>query len=99
MGTNNSQIKTQDETGTIGSSILPTSERQVRPLVSLEPEQQRLAWQQAVEQAGGKIPSGRQVQDIVDIIRERTKVPNPYHVGEVCILLPKDNPELKGKSG
>lgn len=112
MGTNNSQIKTQDQTRTNGSQIeipegkrtngsqiLPTSERQVRPLVSLEPEEQRLAWQQAVEQAGGKIPSGRQVQDIVDKIRERTKVPNPYHVGEVCILLPKDNPELKGKSG
>ncbi|MBK1990891.1 hypothetical protein A0J48_025850 [Sphaerospermopsis aphanizomenoides BCCUSP55] len=99
MGTNNSQVKTQDQTGTNGSQILPTSERQVRPLVSLEPEQQCLAWQQAVEQAGGKIPSGRQVQDIVDKIRERTKVPNPYHVGEVCILLPKDNPELKGKSG
>ncbi|WP_353933308.1 hypothetical protein WJM97_23490 (plasmid) [Okeanomitos corallinicola TIOX110] len=99
MGTNGSQIRIPDETGTNGSQILPTRERQVRPLVSLEPEKQRLAWQQAVEQAGGKIPSGRQVQDIVDKIRERTKVPNPYHVGEVCILLPKDNPELKGKSG
>lgn len=85
--------------GTNGSQILPTNERQVRPLVSLEPEQQRLAWQKAVEQGDGKIPSGRQVQDIVDKIRERTKIPNPYHVGEVCILLPKDNPELKGKSG
>ncbi|MBD2694660.1 hypothetical protein H6G68_23430 [Anabaena catenula FACHB-362] len=99
MGTNGSQIEIPNETGTNGSQILPTSERQVRPLVPLEPEQQCLAWQQAVEQAGGKIPSGRQVQDIVDKIRERTKVPNPYHVGEVCILLPKDNPELKGKSG
>jgi hypothetical protein len=65
----------------------------------LEPEQQRLVWQRAVEQTGGRIPSGRIVQDIVDKIRERTKVPNPYHLGEVCILLPKDNPELKGKSG
>lgn len=99
MGTNGSQIQNLDETGTIGSQILPTSERQVRPLVSLEPEQQRLAWQQAIEQAGGKIPSGRIVQDIVDKIRERTKVPNPYRLGEICTLLPKDNPELKGKSG
>ncbi|MGM3309718.1 hypothetical protein ACSQ6I_27670 [Anabaena sp. WFMT] len=99
MGTIGSQIKIPNEMGTIGSQILPTSERQVRPLVPLDPEQQRLVWQQAVEQGGGKIPSGRQVQDIVDKIRERTKVPLPYHVGEVCILLPKDNPELKGKSG
>lgn len=68
-------------------------------MVPLEPEQQRLAWQQAVEQTGSKIPSGRIVRDIVDKIRERTKVPNPYRLGEVCILLPKNNPELKGKSG
>ncbi|WP_045873568.1 hypothetical protein [Tolypothrix sp. PCC 7601] len=99
MGTNGSQIENSDETGTNGSQILPTSERQVRPLVPLEPEQQRQAWQKAVELAGGKIPSGRIVQDIVDKIRERTKVPNPYRLGEVCTLLPKDNPELKGRSG
>ncbi|BAY67019.1 hypothetical protein NIES22_71630 (plasmid) [Calothrix brevissima NIES-22] len=99
MGTNGSQIGNSDEMGTNGSQILPTSERQVRPLVPLKPEQQRQAWQQAVELAGGKIPSGRIVQDIVDKIRERTKLPNPYRLGEVCTLLPKDNPELKGKSG
>lgn len=99
MGTNASQVENLDEMGTNASQILPTSERQVRPLLPLEPEQQRQAWQQAVELAGGKIPSGRIVQDIVDKIRERTKVPNPYRLGEVCTLLPKDNPELKGKSG
>jgi hypothetical protein len=30
---------------------------------------------------------------------ERTQVPNPYRVGEVCQILPKDNPELRGKGG
>ncbi|MFN6496840.1 MAG: hypothetical protein RMX65_007495 [Nostoc sp. DedQUE01] len=60
--------------GTIGFQILPMSDRQVKPLVPLEPEQQRLGWQQAVELAGGKIPSSRIVQDIVDKIRERTKL-------------------------
>ncbi|BAY67013.1 hypothetical protein NIES22_71570 (plasmid) [Calothrix brevissima NIES-22] len=49
--------------GTIGSQILPMSDRQVRPLVLLEPEQQRLAWQQTIEQASGKILSSRIVQD------------------------------------
>ncbi|MHC5832641.1 MAG: hypothetical protein ACYT04_95850, partial [Nostoc sp.] len=36
-------------------------------------------------------PSDRIVKDIVDRIRERTKVPNPYHyhIGEICIFLPK----------
>ena len=45
--------------------ILPTSEWQIRPLTSLEPDQQRQVWQEAVEKAGGKIPSGRIVKSIV----------------------------------
>jgi hypothetical protein len=99
MGTNGSQIEVQGEMGTNGSQILPTSERQVRPMVQLKPEQQCVVWQQAVEQAGGKIPSGRIVKDIVDQIRERTKIPNPHHLGEICVLVPKDNPDLRGKAG
>jgi hypothetical protein len=39
------------------------------------------------------------VKDVVDRIGERAKVPNPYHIGEICILLPKDNPDLRGKAG
>ncbi len=68
---------------TIGSQILPTNECQVRPLARLEPSQQRECWRQAVKAAGDKVPSGRQVKDIVDRIRERTKVPNPYREGEI----------------
>ncbi|MEH2172291.1 hypothetical protein [Nostoc sp.] len=30
---------------------------------------------------------------------ERTKVPNTYQIGEVCQILAKDNPELRGKGG
>ncbi|WP_341528422.1 hypothetical protein WKK05_03465 [Nostoc sp. UHCC 0302] len=32
-------------------------------------------------------------------IIERTKVPNTYQLGEVCQILAKDNPELRGKGG
>ncbi len=49
--------------------ILPTTERQVRALVSLEPSQQRECWKEAVEEAGGKAPSGNVVKSIVDKIR------------------------------
>ncbi|MBG1268470.1 hypothetical protein [Nostoc sp. WHI] len=87
---------------TIGRQIpMPTNERQLRFLAKaeLEPSVQADVWQQAVEQAGNKIPSGRIVKDVVDRIRERTKVPNPYHIGEICILLPKDDPDLRGKAG
>jgi hypothetical protein len=84
---------------TNGLQILPNNERQVRPLVSLEPEVQREAWQKAVEEAGGKVPSGRIVKDVVQRIMERTRVPNTYQLGEVCQILAKDNPELRGKGG
>ncbi len=53
------------ETGTICSQILPTRECQVRPLTKLNPDQQREVWHQAVTEAGGKVPSGRIVKDIV----------------------------------
>jgi hypothetical protein len=79
--------------------ILPTNERQVRPLVPLEPEVQRTAWQTAVQEAGGKVPTGRIVKDVVQRIMERTKVPNTYQIGEVCQILVKDNPDLRGKGG
>ncbi|MBD2563963.1 MULTISPECIES: hypothetical protein [Nostoc] len=87
------------EMSTIGLQILPTNERQVRPLVALEPEVQRTAWQQAVQVAGGKVPTGRIVKDVVQRIMERTQVPNTYQIGEVCQILAKDNPELRGKGG
>jgi hypothetical protein len=99
MGTNSSQNESQDEMGTNSSQILPTSEVQVRPLAKLEPQQQPGAWQQAVEKAEGKVPSGRIVKDVVQQIMERTKVPNTYQIGEVCQILAKDNPELRGKGG
>jgi hypothetical protein len=84
---------------TNGLQILPNNERQVRPLVSLEPEVQREAWQKAVDEAGGKVPSGRIVKNVVQRIMERTRVPNTYQLGEVCQILAKDNPELRGKGG
>ncbi|MEH2382871.1 MAG: hypothetical protein V7K27_28965 [Nostoc sp.] len=87
------------EMSTSGLQILPTNERQVRPLVALEPEVQRTAWQQAVHEAGGKVPTGRIVKDVVQRIMERTKVPNTYQIGEVCQIIVKDNPELRGKGG
>ncbi|QLE53262.1 hypothetical protein FD724_35685 (plasmid) [Nostoc sp. C057] len=79
--------------------ILPTNERQVRPMTKLEPHQQQEVWVKAVEQSGGKVPPARIVKNVVQQIMERTQVPNTYQLGEVCQILTKDNPELRGKSG
>ncbi|MBD2200187.1 MULTISPECIES: hypothetical protein [Calothrix] len=84
---------------TNGCQILPTNERQIRPLTKLEPQQQQEVWQQAVQEAGGKVPTGKIVKDIVQRIMERTQIPNTYQLGEVCQILAKDNPELRGKGG
>ena len=99
LTTNGTQTETETQMTTNGTQILPTSEGQVRPLTKLEPDQQREAWQKAVEQAGGKVPSGRIVKSIVDQIRERNPVPNPWRVNEVAMIMVKDNPELRGKGG
>ncbi|MCC5624820.1 hypothetical protein [Nostoc sp. CHAB 5715] len=78
---------------------MPTNEWQIRPLSKLDPDIQPEAWEQAVESANGKVPSHRIVKDVVQRIMERTKVPNTYQIGEVCQIIVKDNPELRGKGG
>ncbi|MEH2446004.1 MAG: hypothetical protein V7K18_09530 [Nostoc sp.] len=79
--------------------ILPTNEWQIRPLSKLDADIQPEAWEQAVESANGKVPSHRIVKDAVQQIMERTQVPNTYQLAEVCQILAKDNPELRGKGG
>ncbi|BBD70666.1 hypothetical protein NIES4072_70330 [Nostoc commune NIES-4072] len=92
----------EDDPDTVHSGqrqILPTAEGQVRPMTKLQPQEQQEAWLRAVEVAGGKVPTGRIVKDVVQRIMERTQVPNTYQIGEVCQIITKDNPELRGKGG
>ncbi|WP_235018936.1 hypothetical protein [Tolypothrix sp. NIES-4075] len=59
---------------TIGRQIpMPTNERQLRDLASsnFEPEVQADVWLQGVEEAGGKLPSGRIVKGIVERLKEK----------------------------
>jgi hypothetical protein len=42
----------------------PTSEHQVRPLATLEPEQQREVWKEACRLTGGEVPTFAQVNEI-----------------------------------
>ncbi len=53
--------------------VLPTSERQCRPLTKLEPQQQREVWRKAVETAQGRVPSGKVVSDLVAKIEGKLK--------------------------
>jgi hypothetical protein len=80
---------------------LPTNERQLRPIVKakLEPEVQVEVWCEAVEMAGGAIPNGRIVTEVVQNAKESISLSNPFRVGEICQIIAKDNPDLKGKGG
>lgn len=68
--------------------IMPTKIEQVRSLVALEPEKQQQVWQEAVEQADGKVPSGRIVKGIVERLKEKplTLASDFCSVGDVFTL-------------
>ncbi|MBR8839754.1 MAG: hypothetical protein DSM106950_38585 [Stigonema ocellatum SAG 48.90 = DSM 106950] len=68
--------------------ILPTNERQIRPLTKLEPDQQRDVWQQAVTEAGNKAPSGKIVKDIIERLKEKPlfKASDFCQVGDVFVV-------------
>lgn len=72
----------QKSSDTNGARILPTSERQCRPLTRIEAAQQVMAWQQAVEAAGGKAPSGRTVKGIVERLKEKPRL----HAADFCCI-------------
>lgn len=36
---------------------------------------------------------------VIDRLRERCAVPNPYRVGDICTLLAKGNPDLRRRAG
>lgn len=57
-------------------SLLPTSEKQTRPLTALpNVDEQTAAWNDAVDAAGGDQPTAAQVQDAVN----KRKPPQPSH--------------------
>ena len=79
--------------------ILPTREGQIRPMSQLNASEQVLAWETAVEEAGGKVPTGKIVKNVVQRIKDKERPPISFQVGSVCQIMAKDNPELRGKSG
>ncbi len=80
---------------------MPTSERQLRDIAKAQLEAAEVVqvWLEAVEASDGKIPSSVVVKDIVQRIKEKNPIPNPYRVGEVGTIIVKGNLTLRGKSG
>ncbi len=74
--------------------ILPTKENQCRPLAKLEPEEQAIVWQSAVEQSGGKVPPARIVKDVAMRYQGIVDDPNQKHPSPPE-LAPGDVVEIK----
>lgn len=77
--------------------ILPTSERQCRPLINLEPSLQRQAWKKAVELAGHRIPSGKVVSQAVSEFKNQEPKAQ-YKIGQK-IKIQSNHPLFCGSSG
>ena len=88
---------------TIGrQQILPTRQRQLRPIVKakLPQEAQVEVWLDALSLANGKIPSSSLVAEAVNLYLAKNNTrPNPFHKGDVCRIVVRDNNQLKGKGG
>jgi hypothetical protein len=96
LGKNLSQ-NGQEDLGKNRTQILPTNMEQVRHLTQLEPDEQRQVWEEAVEEAGGKVPSGRVVKGIVERLKEK-----PLHLasdfckpGDIFTLVRLEGKEKK----
>ena len=82
--------------------ILPTRQRQLRPIVKakLEADAQVEVWNRAIALADSKIPSSSIVTEAVNLyLAEDDTQFNPFTEGEVCRIVVRGNSKLKGKGG
>ena len=73
------------------TGTLPTTETQVRPLTSLDPEDRATVWKNAVDKANGKVPTEALVKEAVKEFKSRDAVINPFRLLQVV--------SIKGKGG
>jgi hypothetical protein len=78
--------------------ILPTSERQVRPLTKLKPQAQVQVWKKAVEMAGNRVPSGKIVSQVVSEILCPNRTHTEFKLGTRIKINP-NHPQFGGCSG
>jgi hypothetical protein len=78
--------------------IVPTSERQTRPLTKLSPAEQKEAWDKAVELAGNKVPSGKIVSQVVSKIMCPNRTQINYKIGQI-VKIESNHSLFGGSSG
>lgn len=77
--------------------ILPGHESICRPMVGLQPQEKRIAWQQIMEQTGGKQPTGQIVKSTVERLKPkpRCSVADFCEVGDVFTLTKLEGEQRK----
>ncbi len=102
----------ENETHGLQNFPMPLNERQVRPLVRLEPEQQQAVWLKAVEDASGAVPTGKQVEKVAqDLFPTESDSPEsepifsvtqgnfPLTPGTICWIVAGKEPNLRALNG
>ena len=82
--------------------ILPTRQRQLRPIVKakLDDHAQIQVWNMAIALAEKKVPSNSIVTEAVNLyLAEDNTQLNPFTVGEICQIAVRGNSKLNGKRG
>ncbi|PSB31365.1 hypothetical protein [Chlorogloea sp. CCALA 695] len=77
--------------------ILPAKESVCRSLTIFQPNQQIFAWQQILQETGGKHPTGKQVKGIVERLKEKplVKASDFCTIGDAFILTRLEGAERK----
>ncbi|OWY63642.1 hypothetical protein B7486_51930 [cyanobacterium TDX16] len=88
----------ENNVSALQARILPTKLEQVKPLTSLKTAQEQWqVWNQAIEAANGKVPSGRIVNEIVAQLKKKPLVlaQHDWQVGDVFTLVDLEGKERK----
>jgi hypothetical protein len=77
--------------------ILPAKESVCRSLTILQPNQQIKAWQQILQETGGKHPTGLQVKGIVECLKEKplVKASDFCQIGDAFIMTKLEGADRK----
>ena len=83
--------------------VLPTQEKPLRSALDLPRELRGRAWELGLELNEGRPPSSAQMAQVVVRLkreqRRETPPPNPFVVGQICLIHPQNHPELRGLGG
>ena len=79
--------------------VLPTKEKQIRAFRNVPEERHGETWEAIVNENNGRPPSGPQVEAAVRRLERQYRseeiVPNPFTIGQACIIRAKNHPDQR----